>query len=48
MLDRRLVDQKTSGEQMEDEGVEYRRASGVGETEQLDEIRGTGRGLLVQ
>jgi len=30
---RRRVDQKTSGQQTENEGVEYRQTSGVGETE---------------
>ena len=30
---RRRVDQKTCDERMKDEGVVYRRASGVGETE---------------
>ena len=30
---RRRVDQKTRGERMEDEGVEYRQTNGVGETE---------------
>ena len=32
VLDRRRVDQKTRGERMEDEGVEYRQTNGVGET----------------
>ena len=30
---RRRADQKTSGQQTENEGVEYRQTSGVGETE---------------
>ena len=46
---RRRVDQRTWGEWMEDEAVEYRQTSGAGETEhKLDEIREIGKGLVVQ
>ena len=43
---RRRVDQKTSGQQTENEGVEYRQTSGVCSI-QLDETREVGRGMVV-